>query len=74
MHQTMQIIPYDLANCADLGDCPVNPANVDDGLKRVETYFKTLVGKGHQAAVGGRRSSLLAARSCARSARSGRSA
>jgi guanidinopropionase len=46
MHQTFHIIPYDLANCADLGDCPVNPANVDDGLKRVETYFKSLVAKG----------------------------
>jgi len=46
MHQTFHINPYELANCADLGDCPVNPANVDDGLKRVETYFKTLVGKG----------------------------
>jgi len=46
MHQTFHINPYELANCADLGDCPVNPANVDDGLKRVETYFKALVGKG----------------------------
>jgi len=46
MHQTFHIIPYDLANCADLGDCPVNPANVDDGLKRVETYFKKLAGQG----------------------------
>lgn len=46
MHQTFHVVPYDLANCADLGDCPVNPANVDDGLKRVETWFKTLIGKG----------------------------
>jgi guanidinopropionase len=46
MHQTFHINPYELANCADLGDCPVNPANVDDALKRVEGYFKTLVGKG----------------------------
>ena len=46
MHQTMHIVPYDLANVADLGDCPVNPASVDDALKRVETYFKALVAKG----------------------------
>jgi guanidinopropionase len=46
MHQTTRVVPYDLANCADLGDCPVNPANVDDGLKRVETYFKKLIAKG----------------------------
>ena len=46
MHQTSHIVPYDLANFADLGDCPVNPANVDDALKRVEGYFKKLVAKG----------------------------
>lgn len=46
MHQVTRVVPYDLANVADLGDCPVNPANVDDALKRVETYFKKLVGKG----------------------------
>jgi guanidinopropionase len=46
MHQVTKIVPYDLANIADLGDCPVNPANVDDALKRVETYFKKLVAKG----------------------------
>jgi guanidinopropionase len=45
MHQTMHIVPYDIANIADLGDCPVNPANVDDALKRVEDYFKKLVSK-----------------------------
>ena len=46
MHQTSHIVPYDLANVADLGDCPVNPASVDDALARVETYFKALVKKG----------------------------
>lgn len=46
MHQVTRVVPYDLANVADLGDCPVNPASVDDALKRVETYFKKLVGKG----------------------------
>ena len=46
MHQTTQIVPYNLANIADLGDCPVNPASVDDALARVESYFKKLVTKG----------------------------
>ena len=46
MHQTTHIVPYDLANIADLGDCPVNPANVDDTLLRVGNYFKKLVAKG----------------------------
>ena len=45
MHQLTRVVPYDLCNVADLGDCPVNPANVDDALKRVETYFKKLVAK-----------------------------
>ena len=45
MHQTMHIVPYDLANIADLGDCPVNPANVDDALGRAEGSFKKLVAK-----------------------------
>jgi guanidinopropionase len=46
MHQTSHVVPYDLANIADLGDCSVNPASVDDSLARVETHFKTLVAKG----------------------------
>lgn len=46
MHQTTRVVPYDLANIADLGDCPVNPASVDDALSRVENYFKKLVAKG----------------------------
>ena len=45
MHQLTRVVPYDLCNVADLGDCPVNPANVDDALKRVEAYFKKLVAK-----------------------------
>ena len=45
MHQTSFVRPYDLANVADLGDCPVNPANVDDALSRVEAYFKMLIKK-----------------------------
>lgn len=46
MHQTSHVVPSELANIADLGDCPVNPADVNDALNRVETYFKKLVAKG----------------------------
>ena len=46
MHQVTHVVPYDLCNVADLGDCPVNPASVDDALKRVEAYYKQLVAKG----------------------------
>ena len=41
MHQTSHIVPYDLANVADLGDASVNPANVDDALMRVENHFNS---------------------------------
>jgi guanidinopropionase len=46
MHQSSHVVPYDLANVADLGDCSVNPASVDDSLLRVEAHFKALVAKG----------------------------
>lgn len=31
--------PFELVNCADLGDVGPNPASVDDSLKRFEEYF-----------------------------------
>ncbi len=46
MHQTTQVVPYDLANVADLGDCSVNPASVDDTLIRVEKHIQALVDVG----------------------------
>lgn len=46
MHQTTHVVPYDLANVADLGDCPVNPANVDDALARVEDFYKAVLNTG----------------------------
>ena len=41
-----RVTPYDLANVADLGDCPVNPADVKDSLKRIERFFGKLAAKG----------------------------
>lgn len=46
VHPVSHVVPYELANCADLGDCPVNPVDVQDALKRVESWFKSLVAKG----------------------------
>ena len=39
VHHVSRIAPYDLARVADLGDCPVNPINLDDTLARVELFF-----------------------------------
>ena len=46
MHQTSHIVPYDLANVADLGDASVNPADVNDALQRVEAHFAAMIAKG----------------------------
>jgi guanidinopropionase len=46
MHQTSHIVPYDHLNVADLGDAPVNPANLDDALQRVEGFYHKLVAAG----------------------------
>ncbi|MEM7123210.1 MAG: agmatinase [Pseudomonadota bacterium] len=45
VHHVSLIAPYDLARIADLGDCPVNPINLDDTLDRVERFY----GKVHAA-------------------------
>ena len=42
MHQSTQVVPYDLANVTDLGDCPVNPADLMDAMGRVEKYYKSV--------------------------------
>ena len=34
--------PYDKFKIADLGDCPVNPADLDDSLKKIEGYYKKI--------------------------------
>jgi guanidinopropionase len=46
MHQTSHVVPYRLANVADIGDVSVNPASLDDSLKRIEKQFSDIVEKG----------------------------
>ncbi|KAB0266297.1 agmatinase [Microvirga brassicacearum] len=41
------VAPYDLCACADIGDIPVNPINVEDTLARIETFIRNL----HQAGI-----------------------
>ena len=45
-HHVTRRSPFKNANCADLGDCPVNPADVDDALARVEAYYHAVVAAG----------------------------
>jgi guanidinopropionase len=40
LNQATGIRPFHLARCADLGDTPVNPADVQDSLQRVGAFFK----------------------------------
>jgi guanidinopropionase len=39
VHHVSRIAPYNLARIADLGDAPVNPIDLMDTLKRVETFY-----------------------------------
>ena len=38
-HHVTGVGPYQLSNCADLGDSPVNPIDLEDALKRVEAFY-----------------------------------
>lgn len=46
VHPVSLINPYKLANCADLGDAPVNPADVQDALDRIATFYAQLHAQG----------------------------
>ena len=34
--------PYDYFNVADIGDCPVNPADLQDSLNKIENYYSEI--------------------------------
>ncbi len=40
VHHVSRLAPYDLAQVADLGDCPVNPIDLMDSLARIETFYR----------------------------------
>jgi len=35
--------PYDKYNVADIGDCPVNPADLQDSLNKIKNFYETIV-------------------------------
>ena len=37
-HPTSLKSPYEKFNVADIGDCPVNPIDLQDSLKKIETF------------------------------------
>jgi guanidinopropionase len=45
VHHVSKVAPYELCRVGDCGDTPVNPIDLQDSLKRIEGFFKTL----HQA-------------------------
>lgn len=42
LHPTTGVNPFSLRNVADLGDSPVNPADVGDALDRIATFYGAL--------------------------------
>ena len=46
VHHVTGVRPFELANCADLGDTPVNPVDLEDSLARIQRFFETVHGQG----------------------------
>jgi guanidinopropionase len=42
VHHVSRIAPYDLARIGDLGDCPVNPIDLTDSLRRIEAFYRRI--------------------------------
>ncbi len=40
IHHVSKIAPFELTRCADLGDAPVNPVDLDVSLERIEHFFR----------------------------------
>ncbi|MGI9407603.1 MAG: agmatinase [Hyphomicrobiaceae bacterium] len=44
-HPVSKIIPYNVANCADIGDVAINPAGLDDSMARVTAFYEKLMAR-----------------------------
>lgn len=45
-NRVLDIDPYQVLNCADVGDCPVNPFNTLESLDLMTTYYRNIVHAG----------------------------
>ncbi|GAW87474.1 guanidinopropionase [Bathymodiolus platifrons methanotrophic gill symbiont] len=45
MHNTLKIKPYELCNCADLGDANINAVNLLESLQWVEDFYHQVLSK-----------------------------
>ncbi|MEM7227128.1 MAG: agmatinase [Pseudomonadota bacterium] len=45
-HHATGILPFDICNCADLGDTPVNPIDLMDTIGRIERYYEKIKAAG----------------------------
>jgi len=45
-HPVSHISPFKLVNCADLGDCAINPAGLDDTLRWVTEFYTEVKSRG----------------------------
>ena len=45
-HPVSGIRPYEKLNCADLGDVSINPADIEDSMNRISSFYKSVIEKG----------------------------
>ena len=45
-HPVSGIRPYEKLNCADLGDVSINPADIEDSMNRITSFYTTVIEKG----------------------------
>ena len=45
-HPVSGIRPYEKLNCADLGDVSINPADIEDSINRITSFYKKVIEQG----------------------------
>ena len=45
-HPVSGVRPYERSNCADLGDVSINPADIEDSMNRITSFYNKVLEKG----------------------------